>query len=687
MSIAVTDVNLLLPILLNGSVTALTSSPTGGVLTATFDRRDAVQSLGTVVPGRPYPVTVQGNLTAGGVFTAQGEVVIALNHAPVAVNDAYTTAEDTLLTVTAPGVLTNDTDVDVGTTLTASLMAGPLYGMLTLNADGSFTYTPAAGYVGPDSFTYKVNDGQAYSNVATVSITVTQVTRAVTFVAGAGGTLTGTTSQTVNLYGSTAPVTAEPNPGYHFVNWTGAGGFSSTSNPLTVSNVTADLTITANFVNSPPTANPQSVTVSQNGSVGITLSGTDPESSPLTYAIVASPAHGNLTGTAPNVTYAPTAGYVDGDSFTFTVSDGTNTSPPATVSITVNALTPPAGVVVSVTGVGQATVTWNAMLGDPNLAGYKVYWGTSSGAYTQQRGCRNRHDENDRSAPAGDGVRGGVVLRHVRVREWRVGSAVVRDVVGVGGGQRRGRDCGHCGQMPDGVQPGPEGQRRGRCGGRVRQLPEGGQPRVASWTDYLGVVHTNSQPDFDLNGLGAACDVGGSTLALTVPTGGAPGAPLWADATFMNNTGGDLTTIRPDCFNTFFAVTDAGGNLLPLLDRVRAPYGIPADVVTIANGTSFAVTCDLSEMYPDLSSSAQVVATYGNSIQDPDRNPATGSCSSPPCYDLFMGCDPLGSRGADGLRGTGGAGDGGGGVQPLRVGSGVGAFLRVGVGGGEQHRG
>ena len=47
------------------------------------------------------------------------------------------------------------------------------------------------------------------------------------------------------------------------------------------------------------------------------------------------------------------------------------------------------------------------------------------------------------------------------------------------------------------------------------------------------------------------------------------------------------------------------------------------------------MTCDLSEMYPDLSSSAQVVATYGNYIQDPDL--AGGSCSSPPCYDLFMG--------------------------------------------------
>ena len=68
-------------------------------------------------------------------------------------------------------MLTNDTDVD-GDALSAVLVSGPAHGSLTLNADGSFTYTPAANYNGPDSFTYKANDGQADSNVATVSINV-----------------------------------------------------------------------------------------------------------------------------------------------------------------------------------------------------------------------------------------------------------------------------------------------------------------------------------------------------------------------------------------------------------------------------------------------------------------------------------------------------------------------------------
>src|SRR2546429_470587 len=94
--------------------------------------------------------------------------------APVAVNDSYTTAEDTTLDVAAAGVLANDSDVD-GDSLSALLVSQPTHGTLTLNSDGSFSYTPAANYHGTDSFTYKANDGQADSGIATVNIAITAV--------------------------------------------------------------------------------------------------------------------------------------------------------------------------------------------------------------------------------------------------------------------------------------------------------------------------------------------------------------------------------------------------------------------------------------------------------------------------------------------------------------------------------
>ncbi|NEU06734.1 tandem-95 repeat protein, partial [Flavihumibacter sp. R14] len=91
--------------------------------------------------------------------------VTPVNDAPVAVNDAYSTAEETAITITAPGILANDSDID-NDPLTAIKVTDPANGTVILNADGSFTYTPNANFNGTDSFTYKVSDGTLESNIA-----------------------------------------------------------------------------------------------------------------------------------------------------------------------------------------------------------------------------------------------------------------------------------------------------------------------------------------------------------------------------------------------------------------------------------------------------------------------------------------------------------------------------------------
>jgi uncharacterized delta-60 repeat protein len=100
--------------------------------------------------------------------------LLRLQGDPVANADAYVVGQDTPLTVSATsGVLANDTDPNTPAgNLTASLVSGPSHGSLTLSADGSFTYSPTAGYTGSDSFTYQTSDGFDSSNVATVSLTV-----------------------------------------------------------------------------------------------------------------------------------------------------------------------------------------------------------------------------------------------------------------------------------------------------------------------------------------------------------------------------------------------------------------------------------------------------------------------------------------------------------------------------------
>jgi len=94
------------------------------------------------------------------------------NVAPVAVDDAYTTEENMVLNILkTDGVLANDIDFD-WTILTAVKVTDPGNGTLVLNTDGSFTYTPNTGFTGVDIFTYKANDGEFDSNIATVRITV-----------------------------------------------------------------------------------------------------------------------------------------------------------------------------------------------------------------------------------------------------------------------------------------------------------------------------------------------------------------------------------------------------------------------------------------------------------------------------------------------------------------------------------
>jgi subtilisin family serine protease len=94
-----------------------------------------------------------------------------VNDAPVAMSNSYSLTQNTPLAVGAPGVVANDSDVE-GSPLTAAAVRGPAHGTLALDAGGSLTYAPLAGFVGTDTFTYKVSDGELDSALAAVSLTV-----------------------------------------------------------------------------------------------------------------------------------------------------------------------------------------------------------------------------------------------------------------------------------------------------------------------------------------------------------------------------------------------------------------------------------------------------------------------------------------------------------------------------------
>ncbi len=139
-----------------------------------LDNGDAtVQALGI---GETLTETFNYSISDGNGGTATSTLTITItgvNDAPVADDDSYGVAEDGSVTINAAnGVLNGDTDADGDTLTVTGLLSGPGNGALTLNPDGSFTYTPAPGFNGTDSFTYEVSDGNGGTDTATVTINV-----------------------------------------------------------------------------------------------------------------------------------------------------------------------------------------------------------------------------------------------------------------------------------------------------------------------------------------------------------------------------------------------------------------------------------------------------------------------------------------------------------------------------------
>lgn len=119
-----------------------------------------------------FKLTVTDNKNSIG----NNEIVITilpLNKAPIAINDNYQVLQNQVLSVATPGILANDTDPE-DSPITAVLANTALNGALVLNANGSFTYTPNAGFTGVDSFTYHANDGSLQSAFSIVKISVTE---------------------------------------------------------------------------------------------------------------------------------------------------------------------------------------------------------------------------------------------------------------------------------------------------------------------------------------------------------------------------------------------------------------------------------------------------------------------------------------------------------------------------------
>ncbi|PIX00698.1 MAG: hypothetical protein COZ79_10880, partial [Hydrogenophilales bacterium CG_4_8_14_3_um_filter_62_83] len=271
-------------------------------------------------------------------------------------DDSAVTNEDTPLSGSVAG---NDSTTSGGA-LTYSQGSSPAHGTLVFHADGSYTYTPAANYNGPDSFTYTVFDAASGESLTrTVHLTVNPVqdlfanddsattdedTPLSGSVAGNDSTTSGgalTYSQGSSPAHGTLVFHADGSYTYTpAANYNGPDSFTYTVfDAASGESLTRTVHLTVNPVQD-LFANDDSATTDEDTPLSGSVAGNDSTTSggALTYSQASSPAHGTLVFHADgSYTYTPTADYNGPDSFTYTVFDAAaGESLTRTVHITIN---------------------------------------------------------------------------------------------------------------------------------------------------------------------------------------------------------------------------------------------------------------------------------------------------------------------------------------------------------------
>ncbi len=287
--------------------------------------------------------------------------------APVANDDVFTVDKNASLSVGAgSGVMANDTDPDPGESLAASVVSGPTDGTLSLNGDGSFDYSPDAGFSGTDTFTYRASDG-ALASTATVTIDVVNHAPSAADDAYAGpknlplsvNAASGVLANDLDPDGDplTASVTSGPasgilllaaNGGFTYTPLPGFDGTDQFTYEATDGSVAVTATVTIAIANTAPVAMDDTTSAIHDRDLivaapGVLGNDSDGNGDVLTVTLVTGPASGAVTlGPDGGYMYTPVSGFTGTDTFTYRADDGAATSGLATVTIDVTNASPSA---------------------------------------------------------------------------------------------------------------------------------------------------------------------------------------------------------------------------------------------------------------------------------------------------------------------------------------------------------
>ncbi len=281
--------------------------------------------------------------------------VTPVNDAPGAVPLEFDMLEDNVLDVTLEG-----SDAE-GNQLVFEIAGPPSNGSLQLKlpqdpvTSPDYEYTPDLNWFGVDSFSYRVFDGAEYSDEVSVLIDVQAVNDQPVAVGDSGsvledGVLAGELDGS-DVDEDSLSFVLVTNPENGSVSIAGNGNFEYTPDLDYFGNDTfafavsdgelqsdpETFTVVVSPVNDSPVAVSDTVNATEDVPVAVTLVGTDVEGDPLSFVITNPPAHGSLSGIAPDLVYTPNLNYSnpEGDSFSFIVNDGELDSQIADVEIAI----------------------------------------------------------------------------------------------------------------------------------------------------------------------------------------------------------------------------------------------------------------------------------------------------------------------------------------------------------------
>ncbi|QNE48130.1 tandem-95 repeat protein [Glaciihabitans sp. INWT7] len=313
----------------NKSAAKLTNPSNGTVVLA-------ADGTGTYTPNAGFSGTDSFTYTlTGDGGTAVATVTITVT--PVAVADTLSTPVDT---AAAGNLLTND----LGTGKSVAVTSGPSHGTLTLTATtGAYTYTPTAGYSGPDSVSYTLTAaGGSSSSILTISVTpkavddsgTTNANTAITIpgatlVANDGGSGLTVTSVSAAVNGTIAFNGGNPS-------FTPTAGFSGTGsyqyNATDSAGKTSSAIVTITVL---PIASADTATTTANTAVTSTNLTANDAGTGLTVTVVSAPVNGTVVLGGGNPVFTPTAGFSGQASYSYTATDGSGKTTSATVTVTV----------------------------------------------------------------------------------------------------------------------------------------------------------------------------------------------------------------------------------------------------------------------------------------------------------------------------------------------------------------